>query len=426
MSRPMTLAEKILARSAGRPAAAAGEILWAEPDVAMMDDPLGPNLIQEGLERLGGRLRHPERVVVISDHCAPPANVAHANLLKVTRQWAKRYQIARFHEFEGICHQLMVEEGYVRPGQLVVGTDSHTVMGGALGAFATGIGSTEMLGVLVTGEMWFRVPATVRVRWEGRLPFGVMAKDLILHLLGQVGPAGLNYQAVEFCGSAVDALPMDERFCLTNMVVEGGAKAGLIPPDQVTREWLQAVLDPVAYAALEWLEPDPEAGYARELVESVDALTPQVATPGNPANAVPVAAVEGVKVDQAYLGGCAGGRLSDLAAAASLLRGRRVAEEVRLIVCPASRRVWQQAMASGVLQTLYEAGAIITAPGCGACGGGHSGILGDGEVAVSSTNRNFPGRMGSGSASIYLASALTVAAAALTGRLTDPRAILQP
>lgn len=403
----------------------------------MMDDPLGPNLIQEGLERLGGRLRHPERVVVISDHCAPPANVAHANLVKVTRQWAKRHQIARFHEFEGICHQLMVEEGYVRPGQLVVeegyvrlgqlvvGTDSHTVMGGALGAFATGIGSTEMLGVLVTGEMWFRVPTTVRVRWEGQLPFGVMAKDLILRLLGQVGPTGLNYQAVEFCGSAVLELPMDERFCLTNMVVEGGAKAGLIPPDQVTRAWLQAVLDPEAYAALEWLEPDPDAGYACEVVESVDTLTPQVATPGNPANAVPVEAAEGVKVDQAYLGGCAGGRLSDLAAAASLLRGHRVAEGVRLIVCPASRRVWRQAMASGVLQTLYEAGAIVTAPGCGACGGGHSGILGDGEVAVSSTNRNFPGRMGSGSASIYLASALTVAAAALTGRLTDPRAILE-
>ena len=373
MTTGKTLAEKVLARHSGNGEVIAGDIVWAEPSVAMMDDPLGPKMVQSELRRLGNRIKHPERVVVISDHCAPPSTILQADLLTLTRNWAKEYRIQRFHEYEGICHQVMVEKGYVRPGDLVVGTDSHTVTGGALGSFSTGIGSTEMLGVLVTGQMWFRVPETVKVVWDGALQDGVMAKDMILQVLGDFGSAGLTYRAVEFGGQAVREMPVDQRLCLSNMTVEGGAKAGLIAPDEKTFEYLSQRISPEELESIEPLNADPDAVYSQRKQYSAAALAPMVALPGNPADACAVTEVLGERIDQAYIGSCAGGRLSDLAIVARVVKGRRVAPGVRLIVCPASRTVYQQALSSGILETLYESGAIITAAGCGACGGGHSG-----------------------------------------------------
>lgn len=419
-----TLAEKILARQSGDSTLSAGDIVWAEPNVAMMDDPLGPKMVQTELRRLGNRIKYPERVVVISDHCAPPSTIVQADLLTLTRNWAHEYRIERFHEYEGICHQVMMEKGYVRPGELVVGTDSHTVMGGALGSFATGVGSTEMLGVLITGQMWFRVPETVRIEWDGSLPDGVMAKDLILQVLGDFGSMGLTYRAVEFGGSVIDQMPTDQRFTLSNMTVEGGAKAGLIPPDSVTLAYLHDRLSESELESLVLLRPDPDASYSDRRLYKADTTQPLVAVPHNPGNVHPIADVDNQKIHQAYIGSCAGGRLSDLIAVARVMKGRHVDRGVRLIVCPASRTVYQEALRQGILETLYESGAIITAAGCGACGGGHSGVLGAGEVCISATNRNFKGRMGDPSSQVFLASPLSVAAAAVTGEIIDPRLIL--
>ena len=424
MGAGMTLAEKILAQQSGSLRVSAGDIVWAEPNIAMMDDPLGPKMIQAELRRLGNKIKYPERIVVISDHCAPPSTILQADLLTITRNWAKEYNIKRFHEYEGICHQVMMEKGYTRPGELVVGTDSHTVMGGALGSFATGIGSTEMLGVLPTGQMWFRVPETVRIEWDGILPDGVMAKDLILSLLGDFGSGGLTYRAVEFGGSVVDHMPTDQRFCLSNMTVEGGAKAGLISPDAQTLDYLVSRLSESEFESLNPPVPDSDASYCDQKIYSGANAAPMIALPHNPANVVPVNEVSSEKIDQAYIGSCAGGRISDLIAVARIMKGRHVAPGVRLIVCPASRTVYQEALKQGILETLYESGAIITAAGCGACGGGHSGVLGGGEVCISATNRNFKGRMGDPSSQIFLASPLSVAAAAVTGEITDPRTFI--
>lgn len=417
----MTLAEKILARAAERSQVSAGDIVWAKPDTAMLDDPLGPKMIQDQLRQLGDHIVYPDRVVVISDHCAPPSTVLQADLLTFTRNWAAAHHIPRFHEYEGICHQLMVEKGYVLPGQLVVGTDSHTVMGGALGAFTTGIGSTEMLGVLVTGEMWFRVPETYRIEFSGCLPDGVMAKDLILRIIGDLGSAGLTYRAVEFTGQAITEMVTDQRLCLCNMTVEAGAKAGLVDPDAQTWEYLKERLTPPQLESLTPIHPDPGATYQRTLSYVGGDMEPVVAAPHNPGNLRRITEVVGLPIHQAYLGSCAGGRFSDLQAAARIVNGHRVAPGVRFIVCPASRTIYQQALKSGVLEVLYDAGAIITAASCGACGGGHSGVLGAGDVCISATNRNFKGRMGDPSSEVYLASPASVAASALAGTIADPR-----
>lgn len=419
-----TLAEKILASKSGRESVRPGEIVWATPSVAMLDDPLGPIMIHENLKKLGNVIKHPENVVVISDHCAPPATPEHANLLKFTREWAQEYGISRFHEFEGICHQLLVEKGYVLPGDLVVGTDSHTVMGGALGALATGIGSTEMLGVLLTGEMWFRVPETVRIEWSGPLPTGVMAKDLILRVIGDLGSAGLTYEAAEFGGDTIRSMPVDQRLCLSNMVVEAGAKAGIIEADEVTEAYFIEKFGESRWTDSKFIHPDSDAVYVKTMHYRAQDMEPVVAAPHNPENLQTMSLAKGQKIHQAYIGSCAGGRLSDIAAAAQIMQGRRVASDVRMIVCPASRSIYQDALKSGLLEILYESGAIITAAGCGACAGGHSGVLGAREVCISSTNRNFKGRMGDGASEIYLASPLSVAAAAVTGRITDPREFL--
>ena len=419
----MTLAEKTLARKCGKERVVPGEIVMVPVDCAMMTDILGPRIIAGEMERLGRGLKNPDKVVVVCDHYTPSATEHQAEIVRFSRQWAKEHGVKHFYELEGPCHQLLAEKGFSRPGDILVGTDSPSCTSGAFACFGTGIGTTEMLGVVVTGEIWFKVPSTQLIQWTGKLSKGVMAKDLILHTIGVVGHAGATYQAMEFVGDTIEALPMDERICISNMAVEAGAKVGLIPADEKTISYLEAhgVAD-AREAPL--LRSDPDAEYAKRLTFDAAQLTPTVACPHEVDNTCPVSLVAGTPVDQVYIGSCTGGRLSDLAAAAEVLKGRKVAPGCRLLVSPASRLVWNEANQLGLLDTLSQAGATILASTCGACLGLHSGTIGKGEVCVSTTNRNFIGRMGSKYGDVYLASAATAAASALEGRLADPRAYL--
>lgn len=419
-----TMSEKILARASGRESVSAGDIIWANVDRAMMDDILGPRVqIAEKMAELCDRVWDPEKVVIISDHYTPPASVKQAEIVKFTRDWAASHGIEHYYEFVGPCHQIMAERGHVRPGSVVLGTDSHTCTGGAFGAFATGVGSTEMMGVLITGQTWLRVPNTIRVTWDGILPKGVMAKDVSLKTISVVGHAGATYKSVEYVGSTIDEMIMDERMCLSNMAVEMGAKVGLIRPDEKTLIFLRE--RGIDCKEEDLLCSDPDASYCAEYVFSSKALTPQVACPHQVDNVTDVHQVSDVPIHQAYIGSCTGGRYHDLVAAASLLKGKKIHKGLRLLVSPASDQVWRQADANGVLQILAEAGATILGPTCGVCVGLHSGMLAAGENCISSTNRNFIGRMGSKEAGIYLASPYTVAASALTGHITDPRPYLE-
>ncbi len=419
----MTISEKIIARAAGQATAKAGDILWADVDAAMMDDILGPRVeIAERMLELDAKVWNPDKVVIISDHYTPPANAKQAAIVKFTREWAAEYGVKNYYEFIGPCHQIMVEKGHVLPGGVVMGTDSHTCMGGALGAFASGIGSTEMVGILVTGQIWLRVPETIRVEWTGALSPGVMAKDISLATIGDIGHAGATYKAVEYVGDAIDALNMDERFCITNMAVEMGAKAGLMNTDAVTESFLksQGLSGP-----FQSMKSDPDAVFCATRRFDAAALTPMVSCPHEVDNVSSVSALKkGIRIDQAYIGSCTGGRYTDLALAAKLLKGKKVKAGRRLLVSPSSKSIWEKAASDGTLQTLSEAGAVIMAPTCGVCVGLHSGILADGEACISSTNRNFIGRMGSKKAETYLGSPLTVAASAVAGEIVDPREFL--
>lgn len=417
-----TMSEKILARAAGQPQATAGDILWVNIDAAMLDDVLGPRVvIAEKMAEIRNKVWDSDKVVVISDHYTPPATINQAEIVKFTRDWAAGHGIKNFYEYMGPCHQIMVEHGHVLPGQVVAGTDSHTCMGGALGAFATGVGSTEMLGILLTGQTWLRVPETIKVVWSGQLAPGVMAKDLSLWTIGRIGHAGATYKAVEYGGEAIDALPVDERLAITNMAVEMGAKAGLMKPDGKVAAYLAERGLGDRFAPV---ESDADAVYCQEFAFDAGALGPVVACPHEVDNVAAVGELGPVAVNQAYIGSCTGGRHSDLAAAAAILKGRRVAPGVRLLVSPASQAVWKRAAADGTLSVLAEAGAMVLAPTCGVCVGAHSGLLADKEVCISATNRNFLGRMGSKTSSIYLGSPMTVAASAVAGRIVDPRQYL--
>lgn len=414
----MTMSEKILAARAGVDRARAGEILTVEVDCAMMDDILGPRIMDDSYRKYGGRIKHPERCVVICDHYTPPANVDQANIVAFTRKWAQQNGVRNYFEAEGPCHQVLAEQGFSLPGTIQVGTDSHTCTAGAFGCFGTGIGSTEMTGVVLSGKLWLRVPETIRVEWDGSLGAGVMAKDIILRTIGDIGHAGATYKALEFAGETIRGLSMDERMCISNMAVEAGAKAGLIEADGKTAAYLREHGCERDYAPA---VPDADAQYCRRLTYDASALVPQVAAPHEVDNVHPVAELKGTALERVYLGSCTGGRLNDLKAAAAVLRGKRIAKGCKMYVSPASQRIWRQADELGLLGALAEAGAVILAPTCGACVGTHSGILADGERCISSSNRNFRGRMGSTDSFLYLGSPATVAASALEGRIADPR-----
>jgi len=418
----MTLAEKIIARAAGRSEVRPGEIVTCKVDLAMMHDSGGPRRVAPMLEWLGAKVWDPSRVVVIADHYVPAIDADSAAILNLTRKWVKSAGIESFYDMQGICHVVLPERGHVRPGLFAVGGDSHSPTAGAFGCFMFGIGATEMAGVLVTGEIWVKVPETHLVRWHGRLRHGVVAKDMMLKMCRDIGLSTVRYGVVQYTGDAIAALPMAERMVLTNMAAELGAQTGLIEPDDVTVQTLRDIgVD--APDALSW-KSDADARYVRTWTFDADTLEPQIAAPHSPENSAPAADYEGVAIDQCYIGACTGAKLSDLHMAAEVLRGRKVASTTRLLVAPASTRITAQAAADGTLATLTEAGAILLPSGCGACAGLGAGLLAEKEVCLSSTARNFKGRMGAHSALVYLGSPYTVAASAVTGRITDPRVIL--
>lgn len=417
----LTLAEKVLARAAGRKAVRPGEFVTAQLDFALVHDIFAAQVFQL-LESVGvDEVWDPDRVAVVIDHLVPAPSGAAAELHQRIREYARRFGIRHFYDAgEGICHQLLVERGHARPGRLMVGTDSHTTTYGALAAAGTGIGTSEMVYVLATGRLWFRVPETIRFDLVGSLPDGVGWKDVILYVAGRFGSDVAQYRSVEFAGPAAEWVDLPGRLSMCNMAVEIGAKFGMFASDHVT----QAFLTRAGATGWEDLRPDGDAAYAAVHTVPLSGLVPQVALPHAVDRVRPVAEVEGTPVDQAFIGSCTNGRLEDLEEAARILRGRRVHPRVRLLVAPASRQVYRQALESGILSALVDAGALILPPGCGPCFGGHGGLLGPGERCIGTHNRNFVGRMGSPQAEIYLASPATVAASALAGCIADPRNVV--
>lgn len=414
----MTLTEKIIARASGRPRVVPGDEVWADVDLAAMHDSSGPRRIAPTLEQLGGRLWDPQKIVLAIDHFAPAANQRHAEIVKLTRDWAKRTGLPHFFDSVGVMHNLLLEYGLARPGMLVVGADSHTVTAGAVGALAVGVGATELATVLVTGQIWLRVPPTVGIRFEDGLPSYLTARDMAMTVLRELRSDFAIYRAVEYSGPAVDALDLDGRAVLANQAIEMGAKNGIVAPSG-------ALLDQLGQEGRS--EDFPAAGDDDAEFEAVHRFTvasipPLVAAPPNVDNIVAATDLKGIAIDRVYIGSCAGGMAADLRAAARVLKGRTV--RVPMQITPATKGVLEAALRDGTLQTLLEAGAIVQAPGCGACAGLHSGLLGPSERCVSTVTRNYPGRMGDQSAQIYLASPLTAAASALTGRITDPREFL--
>lgn len=414
-----TFAEKVLARKAGLPEVAPGQIVEAAPDLGMSHDNTAAILKIFG--KLGlERIRNPERFVVILDHVVPAAQVQYAENHKEIREFV-RTQGTRFYDVgRGICHQVVVEEGLARPGWLILGADSHTTTYGALGAFAAGIGRSEMAALWATSKLWLKVPATIRIELTGKLPELVTAKDVILYLIGKLGADGALYRSVEFTGPLVERMSISERLVLCNMVAEMGAKNGYVAPDEATFSYLRER----GVAEYEPIYPDPDAEYERVLRFDLSDLEPQVARPHTVDNVVPISEVEGTRVDQVLIGTCTNGRIEDLRLAAEVMGGRPVAEGTRLLILPASREVWVQAAREGLLERFATAGALVLNPGCGPCLGAHQGVLAPGEVCLSTSNRNFKGRMGSPEAEIYLASPAVAAATAVTGVITDPRKLV--
>lgn len=420
----MTISEKILAQASGRGEVHADDIVWVNIDKAMMDDILGPRVeIADNLKKMGAHVWDPDKVVIVSDHYTPPANIKQANIVKFTRDWAAENGVKNYYEFAGPCHQVMVDKGHVRPGTVVVGTDSHTTTYGAFTCFSTGIGSTEMSGVLATGQTWMKVPQTIRINWNGALRKGVMAKDVSLHTIKHLGHAGATYKAMEYAGSTIESMIIDERMCLSNMAVEAGAKVGLIGFDSVTAAYMKERFG--VTGPFEKFNSDADARFCQVLNFRAEDLVPQVACPHEVDNVFDVAEVGGVPVNQVYIGSCTGGRYNDLKAAADLLKGKKVNPRIRVLVSPASKDIYNECLKDGIFETLADAGCVILGSTCGACLGVHSGNIGDNEICVSTTNRNFLGRMGSKTSGVYLASPLTAAATALTGRLTDPREFME-
>lgn len=419
-----TLAQKLLARAAGRADVAPGEIVTCRVDLAMMHDSSGPRRVKPMLEKLGAKVWDPDKVVLVTDHYVPAHDDDSRRIVQIARDWARDEGVARFHDMEGICHVVVPQKGYLRPGMFAVGGDSHSSTGGAFGAYMFGIGATEMLGVLVTGEIWVRVPQTIRMRWNGRLGAGVSAKDMMLRMCTQFGMDGGQYQAVEYAGDAVTALSMQERMTLSNMTAELGAQVGLIAPDAVTRDWLLAAGAPAEAIDIDGWQSDADAVCLAEHDFDASTLAPQVSRPHTPADADDVDAFGGVGIDIAYIGACTGAKLDDLRMAAAVLRGKRVARGTRLLVAPASAADQQRAARDGTLAALTDAGAELLPNACGACAGYGEHRFGEDTVVISATARNFKGRMGAASSQVYLGSPYTVAASAVAGRIADPREVL--
>lgn len=417
-----TLSGKILARAAGLPKARPGDILVCKVDLALLLDSGGPRRIWPRLKELGAGVWDAERIVLCSDHFTPAVDAESAAILKLTRDFAAEFGIRNFFDMRGIGHVLLAEQGLLQPGMFACGGDSHSSMGGAFGCFMAGFGAIEMTGVVVTGEIWIQVPETIQVNWSGRFRHGVVAKDIALFLCRELGMEN-GGRVIEYGGETVRAMSVWERMVLTNMAAELGAETGIVAADEVTLAAIRAAgREPVA-DALQW-RGDADATCLRVHDFTAHDLAPQVAAPHSPANSGPVDRCEWVHIDQAYVGACVGAKLSDLHMVAEVLKGRRVARGTRLLVAPSSSAVMAQAAADGTLATISAAGGYLLPTGCGACAALGAGVLAENEVCISSTNRNFKGRMGANSAQVYLASPYTVAASAVTGHITDPRELL--
>jgi 3-isopropylmalate/(R)-2-methylmalate dehydratase large subunit len=420
MKMGKTMAEKIFELKSGK-AVQAGDLVIASIDFAMGQDGTTPLAIRSFQEMEGKKVFDPQRIAFVIDHNAPSPLESVSRLHDLMREFARTFGIRVFDVGWGVCHELMVAQGLVVPGDLVVGADSHTCTYGAIGAFSTGIGSTELAAVMISGKLWFKVPETIKVIFTGHLPKGVYSKDLILYLAGKMGADGATYKALEFHGPVIEQLEVEERFTISNMAVEVGAKAGLMPPDEKALAWVKQR----AQRPFEPVYPDDSAKYAETIEIDCSQLVPQVALPHRVDNVKPVNEVEGLPVQEVFIGTCTNGRAVDIQVAASILKGRKVHPEVRLIVAPASREILMQAIREGWAETIVEAGGTLVTPGCGPCVGTHQGVPGDGWNVISTANRNFKGRMGNNKAFIYLASPATCAASAIEGKITDPRKYLR-
>jgi 3-isopropylmalate/(R)-2-methylmalate dehydratase large subunit len=419
MSKPQTITQKILAAHCGKDFVEPGELIMAWVDIALGNDITAPLAIKDFHKIKAKKVYDRERVVLVCDHFAPNKDIPSAIHCQQLRNFAREQNLTHFYDGGemGVEHALLPEKGIVGPGDLIIGADSHTCTYGALGAFATGVGSTDLAAVMVKGECWFRVPDSIRLVYSGKLPQWITGKDLILHTIGDIGVDGARYMAMEFTGEAIQALPMADRFSMANMAVEAGAKNGIIAPDATTLDYVKGrTLRPYSL-----YESDAEAAYLFEKTYEVGSLEPQVACPPSPGNVVPVSQVGEVSIDQAVIGSCTNGRIEDLRLAAQIIKGHKAAKGVRLIVIPATPLVWRQAMDEGLMAIFMDAGAVISPPTCGPCLGGHMGILAPGETAIATTNRNFVGRMGHTQSKVYLASPAVAAASAVTGRITSPK-----
>jgi len=414
----MTMAEKILAKASGNKELQAGEIIMANIDVAMTHDLTGP-LSVESFDKIGTKkVWDPEKIVIVFDHQVPADSIDAANNHMIMRKFVEKQGIQNFYDMrEGVCHQVLPEKGHVVPGEVVVGTDSHTCTHGALGAFATGIGSTDMAMVFATGKLWFKVPETIKFDITGKLQDNVFAKDVILNIIGKIGADGATYKACEFGGETTRNMTISDRMVLCNMAIEMGGKTGLVEPDQKTIHYLKGRSN----KPYKIMKTDNNAQSLETIHININELEPQIACPHNVDNVKPVSEVEGTHIDQVFLGSCTNGRLSDLRTAAKIIKGKDISKNVRMLVIPASREVYSKAMDEGLLKTFVDSGALVCNPCCGPCLGGHIGLIGPGEVSLSTSNRNFKGRQGSSDAEVYLSSAAVAASSAVKGKITDPR-----
>ncbi len=418
MTTPQTITQKILAAHCDKDYVEPGELILAKVDIALGNDITAPLAIRAFHKAKAKQVFDQDRVVLVADHFAPNKDIASANQCQILRNFAKEQNLKHFYDGGemGVEHALLPEKGIVGPGDLIIGADSHTCTYGALGAFASGVGSTDLGAAMITGECWLKVPESMKFVYTGKLQPWVTGKDLILMTIGDIGVDGANYRAMEFTGEAIRSLPMAERFSMANMAVEAGAKNGIIAPDEVTLEYVKGrTLRPyTAYAS------DADAAYVTEKNYDVSRLEPQVALPPSPGNVRPLSQVGQVAIDQAVIGSCTNGRLEDLRLAARVLKGRKVFKGLRLIVIPATPLIYRQAMDEGLFTVFMDAGAVISPPTCGPCLGGHMGILAKGEVAIATTNRNFTGRMGHPQSQVYLANPAVAAASAVAGRICGP------
>ncbi len=415
-----TIAEKILSRHAGKNLKA-GDFAVCKVDFAFGQDGTS-SIIIDRIKELGAIKKLKTRFSMVIDHSAPSPSQGVSRVHSKMRRFARDYKAGLFDIGCGVCHQVIPESGQVLPGDLVLGADSHTCTYGALGAFSTGVGSTDLAIALAAGRNWFKVPATFKLIVTGKIPKGVFAKDIILRIISRIKAGGATYKALEFCGPVIDSLDMDGRFTICNMAVEMGAKAGFMPQDKKTFGWLKKRISPGK--KINPVKPDKGAGCERVLEFDITKLKPQVSSPHHVDNARAVDELNKIQINQAFLGTCTNGRLSDLKSAAGVLKSKKVAPGVKFIIAPASREIFLEALKLGLVDIFIKSGAVIVAPGCGPCVGTHNGVPADGEVVISSANRNFLGRMGNPNAFIYLSSPATVAASAIKGYITDPREYL--